>query len=92
MPANHVILGWAGGAAEARGHKPGAWTQEGEKCVARCVWCGRVAVADFSRAAAERDEEVYGSAVGEDCDAAPARDRVRSAESTSIDVPLKFHT
>jgi hypothetical protein len=45
----------------------GDWERNGNTATATCARCGRKAVIDFSREAAERDEEVRGEAVAEDC-------------------------
>jgi hypothetical protein len=71
MPADYVILEWAQRAANVRMHQLGKWSQSGEIAVAVCELCGRTATADFSADASERDEEVRGTAITEDCDATP---------------------
>jgi hypothetical protein len=69
MPADYVLFDWAERSARAGGHLLGDWEQDGDTATATCLRCGRNAIVDFSREAAERDEEIRGDAVAEDCTA-----------------------
>jgi hypothetical protein len=69
MPQDHVLIDWAEKASHAQGHSLGRWEQAGDIATATCDRCSRMAIADFSREAADRDEEVRGDATSESCSA-----------------------
>jgi hypothetical protein len=68
VPPDYVLFDWARNSALSNGHVLGDWEQDGELAVAKCTRCDRVAIVDFSAAAADRDAEVDGTAVHEVCD------------------------
>jgi len=76
MPADHVLIAWAEQASHASGHSLGKWKQRGNTASAVCEKCGRTAIADFSREAADREEEVRGDAITDECDNSQTRSTI----------------